>query len=156
MYVQGGIVVVNKATKIKWYLERILGPIRMVAREHGYAVAVHGSLVRDIDLIAAPWVEECSSQKVVAEAIRETAAKILGYAIGPSSHDVKMEGDALKHHGRRCFSYYLPGPEGIYIDLSVMAPCPEARQRMDNEIRQRARDQEFYRRSMVLITKMAW
>lgn len=28
-----------------------------VAREHGYALAIHGSLVRDFDLIAVPWVE---------------------------------------------------------------------------------------------------
>lgn len=149
MYMSGGAAVVKRQ------LERILCPIRMVAREHGYAVVVHGSLARDIDLIAVPWVKECSSPKAVAEAIREVAAKILGYAT-ETDHDAKMEGDALKYHGRRCFSYYLPGPEGIYIDLSVVPPFPEARERTDEEIQQRARDHEFYKRSMDLIVRLVW
>ncbi len=28
-----------------------------IAKRHGYALAVHGSLQRDLDLIAVPWVE---------------------------------------------------------------------------------------------------
>ena len=33
-----------------------------LAREVGYAVGVHGSLMRDFDLIAAPWTEEAVGQ----------------------------------------------------------------------------------------------
>jgi len=33
---------------------------REVARAHGYAVAVHGSMMRDLDLIVVPWREECA------------------------------------------------------------------------------------------------
>lgn len=32
--------------------------IRKLAKEVGYAVAVHGSLKRDVDLVAVPWIEE--------------------------------------------------------------------------------------------------
>lgn len=32
--------------------------IRAAAREIGYAIGVHGTLERDLDLIAAPWTEE--------------------------------------------------------------------------------------------------
>lgn len=32
--------------------------IRKVAREIGYAIGVHGTMERDLDLIAAPWTEE--------------------------------------------------------------------------------------------------
>lgn len=37
---------------------RLIGPIRAIAKEHGYAVGVHGSLARDIDLILVPWIEK--------------------------------------------------------------------------------------------------
>ena len=40
-----------------------------VAREHGYALAIHGSLVRDFDLIAVPWVESPAEPDVLVEAV---------------------------------------------------------------------------------------
>lgn len=40
-----------------------------VFQRHGYALSVHGSLARDFDLIAVPWVENVSSPKVVLAAI---------------------------------------------------------------------------------------
>lgn len=47
-----------------------LPDIRLIwklARECGYAVGVHGSLKRDFDLIAVPWVEDAvSSAKLVS------------------------------------------------------------------------------------------
>lgn len=33
-------------------------PIRVAAREVGYAIGVHGSQERDLDLIAAPWTDD--------------------------------------------------------------------------------------------------
>lgn len=36
----------------------VIDRIRAVAREHGWAIGAHGSLVRDIDLIAVPWTAE--------------------------------------------------------------------------------------------------
>ena len=38
----------------------ILPTLKGVAHEHGYAVAVHGSQARDLDVIAVPWVEGAS------------------------------------------------------------------------------------------------
>lgn len=39
-----------------------------IARANGYALAVHGSLARDMDLIAVPWIESpsCPEQVIVA------------------------------------------------------------------------------------------
>lgn len=36
-----------------------------IFQKHGYALAVHGSLARDFDLIAIPWVEKPEPRKVV-------------------------------------------------------------------------------------------
>ena len=32
--------------------------IRMLAKQVGYAIGVHGTLERDVDLIAAPWTDD--------------------------------------------------------------------------------------------------
>lgn len=40
--------------------------IRALAREVGYGIGVHGSLQRDLDLIAAPWTAEAvSAQELI-------------------------------------------------------------------------------------------
>ena len=38
-----------------------------VFRKHGYALAVHGSLASDFDLIAVPWTEEAADPQVVID-----------------------------------------------------------------------------------------
>lgn len=38
----------------------VIAKVREVAKRHGWAIGVHGSLKRDIDLIAIPWTEEAS------------------------------------------------------------------------------------------------
>ena len=41
--------------------DKIITKIRQIARKHGWAIGVHGSLKRDIDLIAVPWTWEAVS-----------------------------------------------------------------------------------------------
>ncbi|HEY9219576.1 MAG TPA: hypothetical protein VIO94_16125 [Phenylobacterium sp.] len=55
-------------------------PIRSLAREVGYAIGVHGSLERDLDLIAAPWREDAVTATQLAEHI---AAGINGRVLAP-------------------------------------------------------------------------
>ena len=55
-----------------------------VARSHGYALAVHGSLARDFDLIAVPWAESVSEPgAVVAELVRDFALTLTSNAKTP-------------------------------------------------------------------------
>jgi len=44
------------------------------AKQHGYALAIHGSLQRDFDLICIPWVEFPSEPKDVIETFTKTFA----------------------------------------------------------------------------------
>ncbi len=78
-----------------------------VARKHGYALAIHGSLQRDFDLIAIPWVE-CPSQpeSVVAELTAEFGLKEIG-AVGK------------KPHGRRVWTLSCGWGE-CFLDLGFM------------------------------------
>jgi hypothetical protein len=42
-----------------------------ITRQHGYALAVHGTLARDMDLTCIPWTEAPSDPKDVVKAITE-------------------------------------------------------------------------------------
>lgn len=82
-----------------------------VAQEHGYALAVHGSLARDFDLIAVPWVEKASPPETLAGAIRDACG---GF------YDEGEDYPVDKPHGRQAWVINLGG--GPYIDLSIMPP----------------------------------
>ena len=106
-----------------WY-RRMIGPLRAKAKDLGYAIGVHGSVSRDIDLIAAPWSDEASTARELAEALQAVAAEIAGEAVdisakGADKPDHFHNGmPGSKPHGRLTWSFHLPS--GPYIDLSVM------------------------------------
>lgn len=49
--------------------DRVIGPLRHTARQLGWAVAVHGSLARDIDLVFVPWHHTAAAPYDVAVAV---------------------------------------------------------------------------------------
>jgi hypothetical protein len=86
-----------------------------IGREHGYAIALHGSLVKDMDVIAIPWTDEASSAEDLVEAI-----------ITATGVEVREESDpAEKPHGRLVWTMHLASAS--YIDFGVMprATLPE-------------------------------
>lgn len=82
------------------------------ARKHGYALAIHGSVVTDLDLIAVPWTDSAVS----AEELRDALIRHINRcdADGDTSGDT-ME---IKPHGRMAWNLYLD--HGAKVDLSVM------------------------------------
>jgi hypothetical protein len=84
------------------------------ARRLGYALAPHGSMARDIDLIAVPWTEDAVSG---SELVRVIAEMCNGYLAERTSAGGRPK-PTVKPHGRRAWSIHLGG--GAYIDLSVM------------------------------------
>jgi hypothetical protein len=100
----------------------MIPPLQEAAREVGYALAVHGSLGRDLDLIAAPWTE----QAVTAEALILRLLAACGFCGGRLGHrtegkdGAQSNGDipGLKPHGRRAWSICFDN--GLYLDVSVM------------------------------------
>lgn len=97
-------------------LARVISDIRRIGREHGYAIASHGSLYpkRDIDLVAIPWTRTAHSRSTLLRAIGK-----LDYLYrSPRDDD-----NADKPHGRRAHIFNLRRRlEGTpwYVDLSVM------------------------------------
>lgn len=93
-------------------LEALITDVRAVARAHGYAIALHGSLKRDLDLVAVPWVEEVSSPGELINALE-------------ADLDLKLiRGPVKRPHGRTghilCGRKWREGEDHQPIDLSVM------------------------------------
>lgn len=105
--------------------ERLICPLRAVARRHGYALTVHGTLARDIDLVAVPWVMTVSPARDLAEAIRAEMEAITGLRAfwiddeKADPYDYTRRNPEPKPHGRLAWSIYLGGAPA-YVDLSIM------------------------------------
>lgn len=79
-----------------------------IARDHGYALAIHGSLARDVDLICIPWTDNPSTpEQVIQDITSKFAARRVG---GPPS---------VKPHGRLAYTLSLGFGE-CAADLSFM------------------------------------
>ena len=90
--------------------EPVLPPIRLIrelAREVGYAIGVHGTLERDLDLIAAPWTKEAVGNRDlmehIAKGLNAIVIQIERKPLGRYAATIQMNG------------YFKP------IDISV---CP--------------------------------
>lgn len=78
-----------------------------VTRQHGYALAVHGSLARDFDLVCVPWAARPSEP---ADVVKELCSKFA----------VKETGvPETREHGRLIYTLSLSFGE-CFIDLSFM------------------------------------
>jgi hypothetical protein len=80
--------------------------IATIARAAGYAIAVHGSMQRDLDLVAIPWTERAIAPATLIERLCE------GLGIEHRSAPV------FKPHGRVAYLLALGG--AYQMDLSVM------------------------------------
>lgn len=88
-----------------------------VAREHGYALAVHGTMERDFDLAAIPWAENAADPEKL---IRAIAARI-GYTLSTAITVDRLFQEPYcseKPFGRRSWS--IPLDCGAYLDISVL------------------------------------
>lgn len=84
-------------------------------RRHGYALAIHGSVARDFDLIAVPWIEEAGEPgDVMAEVFRT-------FAIVPGYRGEREPG--VKPHGRRSYTVSMSFAD-LALDISF---TPRAR-----------------------------
>jgi hypothetical protein len=103
--------------------------MRDAARICGYALAVHGSLAFDIDVIAVPWVVQAVPEADLIEALRKACESvtnlptICGFADDTLAATYKMEPREQKLHGRVAWSWQLGG--GVYVDCSVMPLRPD-------------------------------
>lgn len=82
-----------------------LAEIQSVAHEYGYAIAVHGSMQRDLDLVAIPWTDNARENGELMNAMAER----LGLAITDIDD---------KPHGRKAITFLMGG--ACFMDLSIL------------------------------------
>lgn len=86
------------------------------ARDCGYALALHGSLARDMDVIAAPWTVEAVP---AAELVERLCQRVGFLVLEGSDGESRIHRDPTpRPHGRLAWALHMGG--GAYIDLSVM------------------------------------
>ena len=93
-----------------------------IARSHGYALAVHGSLARDLDLIAVPWTEEAGEPKaIIDDILKKFAVNLIGET-------------GKKPHGRTAYTLSV-GWGHCAIDLQFMprSPHPQPNETSNNQ-----------------------
>lgn len=81
-----------------------------VGQRLGYAIAVHGTQVKDLDLLAAPWTDQAVTPRELVDSI----AYALPGIFGPPND---------KPHGRIAWviqPLHCLGVDAWYVDLSVM------------------------------------
>ncbi len=91
---------------------RIFTIARCIAWSEGYALAMHGSFTRDLDLLAVPWTDAaCEPEHLIRRIESATGTKLNGR---PPSE---------KPHGRLAWTLLLPAfGDPRFVDLSVMSP----------------------------------
>lgn len=113
--------------------EQCLTLARIAASGYGYAIALHGSAQRDLDLIAIPWTEDARHPAHMVLAIISALQFELGFERVHVDSGVlrmlraKAEGEIKEHswhstatkpHGRAAIVINIGA--SFYIDLSIM------------------------------------
>ena len=84
-----------------------------VAREHGYALTVHGTMSLDFDVVAIPWTEEAVEPQELVDAL----SNLMNLCAGELFEGVSTSPE-VKPHGR--LAWLLQFGSGAQIDLSIM------------------------------------
>lgn len=108
-----------------------------VARAHGYALAMHGSLLADLDLVAVPWVHDAASGEDLAAALAVAAP---GFVL--------LDTWTGRPGGVRKHVIHLGG--GPYLDLCVTPRASAAPAAGDNDDDAHVSHPEAHSRCLVL------
>lgn len=101
-----------RAAEIGLFVEGCLPALRDTARTFGYALAVHGSERRDLDLVAIPWIEGARPPEDLVRALAARTKELTGW--GMLAHEAWTE----KPHGRVATTIIASAE--VHLDLSVM------------------------------------
>lgn len=109
--------------RIRRIYEGLIPTIKRIARRCGYAAAIHGTLTRDCDVLAAPWTKQAVLPVTLAARLH---AAICRYPLSASSF--RRQKTSEKPHGRIAYVLYVgcyyrgKKCHALYVDLSVMPP----------------------------------
>lgn len=103
----------------------IFETLRVTAREMGYNLLIHGSLTRDLDIVAVPWVWEPQPEIELIKAMHKQLTGVTGAM--PDGNDKNYYMHSILPGGRSSyvinlnrggrFNNYMD--EQYYIDISI-------------------------------------
>ena len=108
----------TRTAAIAVFCEQALPSLIETARSHGYALAVHGSRRRDLDLIAIPWTERAADADALRSALCATTKDRTGWG-----HLSNSGTWTEKPHGRLATT--IIASMDIQLDLSVVPRQPK-------------------------------
>lgn len=119
---------------------QLLPKIREAAKGMGYALAIHGSMKRDFDILAVPWVEEAAPAEKLVERIAE---EVGGFVVGDQDEKNHKPGELSKEptaqpHGRKSWNICWGGK--VFLDLSVMPRRPKLKAPSDEALDEYAKE----------------
>lgn len=116
----------SKSIKVKpQFYANCFEQLKTIAHQFGYNLVIHGSMDRDMDLVAIPWATLVKPHTDMLDAL----VAYLGGHINPESEKSRKL-FAERHHGRMNYIINLNrgGPQSNYddpqwyIDISIMPP----------------------------------
>lgn len=99
-----------------WAFAYLYDKLVATAQDNGYALALHGSMNRDLDLVAIPWTENASTKEVLLAELDEAMSR---YQLEPfRKKKTNIKSGTKKPHGRVAYSLHLGGEP--YVDISIL------------------------------------
>jgi hypothetical protein len=95
-----------------FYAAGIYPKLADIFRRHGYALAVHGSVQNDFDLIAVPWVENAGEPEAVVTEVNAAFAATFS-----------RPDPAVRAHGRIAYKLAISFGD-CALDISFMPRAP--------------------------------
>lgn len=89
----------------------LFNSFKKAALDCGYALAVHGSMHSDLDLMAMPWSEEAKKPDELIKALDDCVGMTVW-------KDFKWKHKEVRAHGRICYTISIMGD--WHLDISVM------------------------------------
>jgi len=86
-----------------------------IARKYGYALAIHGSVQSDMDLIAVPWMINARPLEELIKAISDYASQTMALMF---KDPIILHGPEQKPYGR--IAYTIQVGNSAVIDLSIL------------------------------------
>lgn len=101
------------------------GLLQKLANDHGYILCVHGSVVRDFDLICVPFHFVVKPHQDLLNAIK----KAIGFE---KSSEKRFDIVGHEPHGRTCYTIECGG--GGYLDISFTPSIQEAMEKLKSDL----------------------
>ena len=110
------------------YYSILYAQLDRVVQRFGWALTLHGSMMRDMDVVLIPWTDDAEHEDKVVDAIRLfVEGKYIVSKRKRNENKMKsLSKDGMAHfqitekpHGRRAITLFI-GVSSYYLDISII------------------------------------